>query len=158
MPTSIIQSLKWTAAFAIALFGLSMVPYARAAQPEASQNGPKNLMSPTYRAPAVPAAVSKEFTKKDAKRLATTAESREDHLKLAGYYKAEADRLDAKASGYEDAAAAYRNGPMVKNLMAPTTAPRYEFLAKGFREEATSNRAVAASHEQMATNAVATVK
>ena len=146
MSTSITRASKWTTAAAIALFGL-----ASAVQPAFSQSGPKNLVSPTYRAPAAQAAVPQELTKKQVKRLAVTAELREDHLKLAGYYKAEADRLDAQAAGYEEAAAGYRNGPMVKNLISPTTPGRYEFFAKGFREEAQSNRALAVSHEQMAT-------
>jgi len=142
MPTSITYA-KWTA---IALFGL-------AAQTAFSQIGPKNLMSPTYRAPAAQAAVSQGLTKGEVKRLSATAESRADHLKLATYYTAEADKLEAQAVGYEEAAAALRNGPMVKNLSAPTTPGRYEFVAKGFREEARSDRALAASHEHLALTA-----
>jgi hypothetical protein len=58
--------------------------------------------------------------------------------------------LDSRAGTYEEAAAAYRHGPMVKNFMAPSTPARYDFLAKGFREKANSDRALAAAHEQMA--------
>jgi hypothetical protein len=114
----------------------------------------KNLMALTYRAPCAQAAAPQGLTKNEVKRLTATAESREDHLKLASYYKAEADTLDAQAEGYEEAAAAYRGGPIVKNLMAPSTAGRYEFLAKGFRDKAKSDRLLAASHE---TEAVATL-
>jgi hypothetical protein len=137
---------KWTTAAAIALFGL-----ASTAQPAFSQAGPKNLVSPTYRAPAAQATAPKELTKREVKRLAATAESRADHLKIAGYYKAQADKLEAQALGYEVAAATYRNGPFVKNLMAPTTPGRYEFAAKNFRDEAKSDRGLAASHEREAT-------
>jgi hypothetical protein len=74
-------------------------------------------------------------------------------LKLAQYYRAEADKFDANGAAYEKAAATYRHGPSVKNLMAPTAPGRYEFFAKGFREEARTNYALAASHEQMARTA-----
>ena len=90
------------------------------------------------------------LTNKGAKRLAATAESRTDHLELMKFYTAKADRLETQAAGYEQAAAAYRNGPTSKNLMAPTTAGRYEFFAKTMRDEAKSSRALAASHERMA--------
>ena len=58
--------------------------------------------------------------------------------------------LDAQAAGYEEAAAAYRRGPIAKYLMAPSTPGRYEFLAKGFRNEANSDRLLAASHKKEA--------
>lgn len=159
MFTSIKHKSKWTMVGAIALFGLFLgtVREARAAEPGCSQNGPmiKNLMALTYRAPCAQASVPQGLTAKQAKRLAATAELREDHLKVARYYNTEADRLNAQAGGYEEAAAAYRRGPFVKNLMAPSTPGRYEFLAKGLRDEAKSDRALAAPHEEMAREAVA---
>jgi hypothetical protein len=80
------------------------------------------------------------------------AKSADDHLTIAKYYEAEADRLDSLAAGYEEAAAGYRNSPMPKNLMSPTTAGRYDYLAQGFRKEAKSDRALDASQKQMAKN------
>lgn len=121
-----------------------------AAQPAFSQNGPNNLMSPTYRAPVAQAAVPQELSRKQVKRLAATAESAADHLKLANYFRAEANSLEARATAYEKAATNLRNGPMVKNLTAPSTPGRYEFIAKGFRDEAKSDRSQAAAHEEMA--------
>ena len=120
------------------------------AEPAFSQNGPKNLMSPTYRAPIAQAAVPQELTRKQVKRLAATAESASDHLKLAKYFRGEANSLEARATAYEKAAADLRNGPMVKNLTAPSTPGRYEFIAKGFRDEAKSDRSQAAAHDEMA--------
>lgn len=161
MSTSNTRVSKWMTVIAVALFGLflGMIRDARAAVPTANQNGPviKNLMALTYRAPATRAATPRQLTRKEVKKLTATAESSEDHLKLARYYRAEGDRLDAQAAGYEQAAAAYRHGPIVKNLMAPNTAARYEYFAKGFRAEAESDRGLAASHEQMAKNAVASL-
>ena len=103
----------------------------------------------------VRAAEPQQLTRKEAYRLKATMKSPEDHLKLAQYYKAEADKLDAEATGYEEAAATYRHGPIVKNLMSPTTPGRYEYIAKAYREKANSDRELATSHEQMAENAVA---
>lgn len=153
MPNSISTFSKLTTVVSITLFGSFL---GLAAEP-ASQNTPmiKNLMALTYRAPAVQAAVPRELTKRDVKKLAATAKSAEDHLKIAGYYNAQADRLEANAAGYEEAAARYQHSPLVKNLMSPTTPGRYAFIAKGYREEASSNRAQAVSHEQMAKNTAA---
>jgi hypothetical protein len=78
-----------------------------------------------------------------------TAKRPENHAAAAAYYNAEADRLDAEAAAYEKTAAAYRNGPYIKNLMAPNTAARYDYMAKGLREEAQSYRERAALHELM---------
>lgn len=140
---------------AIAMAGLGwFTGTARAAEP-AAERGPyiKNLMSPTYRPPATPLATQNEFTKGDIKRLTKTAETPEDHLKIARFWTAEASKLEGQAAGYEHAAAAIRGGPVVKNLMAPSTAARWEFFAKELRNEATSDRARATSHERMAREA-----
>ena len=147
MPAATNYRSTWTTIAAFAMFGL--------ATPGFSQNGPKNLVSPTYRPPAVQVAASHELTRKEAKKLAVAATSRADHRKLAAYYKNEADKLDGQAAGYEQAAATIRRGPYVKNLMAPSTPGRYEFLAKGFRKEARSNRLLAADHERIANEMVA---
>jgi len=115
-----------------------------------AQAGPKNLVSPTYRAPVVQVVAHEGLTNREAKRLAASAESRTDHSVLAEFYIAKADRLEAQAASHEEAAAAYRNGPKVKNLSSPTTAGRYEFYAKNMRDEAKASRTLAASHERMA--------
>ena len=131
---------------------MTLTASAWAAKPTPNQGPlPKNLASPTYCAPVTQAVA--EFTKKDAERLAATAELAADHTKLANFYRGEAEALDAKRAAYGQAATNLRNGPFVKNLTAPGTAAGWEFAARGFREEAASNRALAASHEQMVTNA-----
>ena len=135
---------------AIALFGVFTALDLRAAAP-ASQDTPlvKNLMSLTYRTPAA-APTPQSLTAKEAKKLARTAESSQDHLRLAEFYSSRANALDAAATGYDQTAAAYRNAPAAKNVMAPNTASRYEYTAKNYRREATTDRALAASQEQMA--------
>jgi hypothetical protein len=149
---------KWIPAMAIALFGL-LIGTVREARAVVAPNTPmvKNLMALTYRTPSTPPVVVKEMNKKDAKRLSATAELPEEHLKLARFYTAEANRLDALATGYERTAATYREHPAPKNFAAPTAAGRYEFFAKGFRSEAKTNRKLAISHEEMARRIVAAV-
>ena len=160
MKTFAVRATKWTTAMALVPFGLflSAAAEARAAEPVcANTRMVKNLMAPTYRASCAAAVVPHELSKKEVRRLTATAETREDHLKLARYYTSEADRLDAEALAYEQAATAYGSGPIVKNLMAPSTPGRYEFFAKGLRNEAKSDRALAASHEEMARASVASL-
>jgi hypothetical protein len=153
MKTLIGKVAKWTAALAVVPFGLflSTAAEARAGAP-VCENSPivKNLMALTYRAPCTQAVVHEELSKEEVKRLTATAESSADHLKLARYYRAKANVLDGKATGYEQAAVTYRNHPDAKNLMAPTAPGRYEFLAKELRHQAESNRILASRHEKMA--------
>jgi hypothetical protein len=153
---------KWTTAIAIALFGLMLggVRDARAADLACSPNTPmvKNVRAYSSRCIGVPPAEPHQLTRKEVKRLTLTAKSAEDHLTIARYFEVEAERLDSQAAGYEEAAAGYRHSPMPKNLMSPTTAGRYDYLAQGFRKEAKLDRALAASQKQMANNAAATAE
>ena len=89
-------------------------------------------------------------SQKDLKIALKAAKSPDDHTRIAAYYKAQAETKDSQAAGYEQAAASYRGGPVVKNLMAPNTVARYDAIAKGFRQEAQSDRQLAESQEQMA--------
>ncbi len=91
---------------------------------------------------------------RDLKTALKAAKTPEDHERIAAYCKAKAERLEAQAAGYEQAAASIRNAPVVKNIEAPNTAARYEAMAKGFREEAQSSRELEASNERMALDAV----
>ena len=91
---------------------------------------------------------------RDLKTALKAAKTPEDHERIAAYCKAKAEGLDSQAAGYEQAAATYRNGPVVKNIMAPNTAARYESMAQGFRQEAQSSRELEASNERMAKDAI----
>jgi hypothetical protein len=110
----------------------------------------KNLAAPTYRQSSGNA--TPELTAHQARKLATHARTREDHLTLAAYYSAQADSLDAKNASYEEAAAEYRHNPTAKNLMSPTTASHYEYLAHGLRDQASHDRALASAQQQLAAN------
>ncbi len=92
---------------------------------------------------------------KNPKSDLETAKGRENHAAVAAYYKAKADALDAQADAYEKAAAAYRSGPYVKNLMAQNQAARYDCVAKRLRKEARSYREREKSEEDRASNAQA---
>ena len=81
-----------------------------------------------------------QLTRKQATKLRKTAKSAEDYCKVAGYYRADAERLDAEGAAYEKAASAYRHGANIKNLTSPTTAAQYEYRAKQLHEEAKSDR------------------
>jgi hypothetical protein len=100
--------------------------------------------------------VSRELTKGEVKKVEATATSAE-HLTVARFYRAEGNGLDAQAARYEDAAANLWEGPVVKNLTSPTTAGRFVFAAKGFRDEAKADRAIAASHAEIAKTVVASL-
>src|SRR5450759_4138654 len=85
MLTSISRNSNWTAVALIAMVTTFLVTVqdASAAQP-------------------------KQLSKKEVVALITTAKSPEDHLQLARYYKAEADRLEVEAKDHDELAATYR--------------------------------------------------
>ncbi len=87
---------------------------------------------------------------KDLKSALKAAKTPEDHARIAAYYQAKADRLEAQAAGYEQSAKAASDGPVVKNITAPNTAARYDWMAKQYREEAQNDRVLSASQRQMA--------
>jgi len=113
----------------------------------------KNMMplrTPTCQVPA-----PHELTKRDIKKLAATAKSPEDHLKIAAFYTTHADNLENQAAANEEAAAEDRRNGGAKNMMSPTMPGHLEYLAKTYRKEAKSDRDQAAAQRQLATNAVA---
>ena len=162
MSTSMMHVSKRTIVLALAVFALllGMVRDARAAARAAAERGPvvKNLVALSARPAAAQPAGPRPLTRKEVKKLTATAQSPEEHMTLARYYQAEAARTDAEGVSYEQAAAASRRAPAIKNFTAPGTAARYELLAKGFRQEAKADRERAASHEQMAVRAVAALR
>jgi hypothetical protein len=99
-----------------------------------------------------------ELTRREVRRLAARAATSQDHLAVAGFYRAEANGLDRRAAGYELAAAGLRDAPVAKNLVAPGTAARFEFAAEGFRVAAKVDRAAAVAHEKMAAAVPANVR
>ena len=95
----------------------------------------------------MPRYITNDRDLKSALRAARTAD---EHERIAAYCQVKADQIDAKAAEYEQDAAAFRKGPVVKNLTAPNTAARYEAIAQRLRRDAQSSRALAASQERLA--------
>jgi hypothetical protein len=118
--------------------------------PKPCRSGPKNLIALNQSVCPDATPAPHELTKKDIKNLTKTAKTPEDHLKIAQYYKTEADHLDALAAGYEKVATNLRESPQPKNLVAPGTPGRYEYTAKLSREEAALDRQRAAAQEKLA--------
>lgn len=146
MLTSLRNGSKWIAAAGIlALFG---------------QGAPlmAGLLVLPNRPQYVPAPKSQQLSRKELKKMTVAAKTSEQHLRLARYFQAEANGFDAENAAYAAAAARYRSGPAVKNLIAPTAVARYDSIANEFRSQATSARRLAESHRQMAQNAVAQLK
>ncbi len=103
------------------------------------------------------AATAKALTKKEVKVLIASAKTSEDHMKLAQYFKTEADGLEAEAKDHDEMVEAYRKNPMTqmraeKTPAAVGTIEHCEFLAKSYREAAKAAREMAGEHEQMAKN------
>jgi hypothetical protein len=116
----------------------------------------QNIAIADARSQAQPA--PEELSARQLKDLAKAAKTAEDHLKIAQYYKNEADKLDAAATAYERAAVSYLQSSNAKNLTAPGTPVRYEYSAKAYREEAKLYRQRAAVQEQMANGVVASLQ
>ena len=93
------------------------------------------------------------MTAKEAKALAITANTAQDHLKLARYFNQEAGRFEAEAIEHDEMIEAYRKNPAPwasKNPGSVRTIEHCQFLAKSNREMAKAFREMAANHEAMA--------
>jgi hypothetical protein len=92
-----IKSILFTGALMMGANGLMAAPAA-----DAAGSGPviKNLMGLTKRPADTQKNCQQQLTKREVTRLTASAESPEDHLKLARYYNEKADSLDAVAAGY----------------------------------------------------------
>lgn len=113
--------------------------------------------------PHLNAAEPKRLTKTEVKALIANAQTPDDHLQLARYYRSEAARLEAEAKDHDELAAAYRqsstsHAAAMKNPMASNTAAHCEYFAKSMREAAKADRDLAAEHEQMAKEAASPTK
>jgi hypothetical protein len=100
----------------------------------------------------------KHLSLRRLKEMSRHASTAEDHANVAHHYRTEADRLDAFAAKYEDAAATYGVGPIVKNLMAPTTPQRDAFTAQLLRKAAEGLRQRASSEDEAASYAAMVIE
>ena len=92
------------------------------------------------------------LSKKEVKALIASAKTREDHLKLADYYKGEAARLQAEATDHDEMAEMYRKNPTPLAVKHPEAIGEghCKEIARRFRESATKTQELAAMHEEMA--------
>ena len=93
------------------------------------------------------------LSKDEVKQLITNAKTAEDHHQLAAYFNRDADKLEAEAVDHEELAKAYAknpNGHESKHPMSASTAAHCRYFAQAARKAAAEDRAIAASHEQMA--------
>ncbi len=95
------------------------------------------------------------LSKKEVKALIASAKTKEDHLKLADYYKAETVRLEAEAKDHDEMAEMYKKNPTpmaVKHPGAIGEGHCHE-IARRYREAAAKAQELAAMHAQLATTA-----
>ena len=98
------------------------------------------------------AAGKPSLSKKDVKALIASAKTKEDHLKLADYYKGEAARLEAEATDHDEMGEMYRKNPTPLAVKHPEAIGEghCKEIARRFRESATKTQELAAMHEEMA--------
>jgi hypothetical protein len=104
------------------------------------------------RSSSVTAGSKPALTKKELKALIASAKTRDDHQKLADYYKAQTERSQAEAKDHDEMAAAYQKNPSpmaVKHPEAFGEGHCHE-MARRFREAAAQAQELAAMHEDIA--------
>ena len=101
---------------------------------------------------------SKLLAKEELKHLIATAETQQDHQRLAAHFNAKADQLDAEAKEHTELAEAYKSHPTIheqKHQMSAQTAGHCDYFAKSLTKAAQDARKLAADHEEMAKEAAA---
>ncbi len=101
---------------------------------------------------------SKILTKDELKHLVATAETPQDHQRLAAHFTAKADQLEAEAQEHTELAATYKAHPTIheqKHPMSGQTASHCDYFAKSLLKAAQDARKLAADHEEMAKEAAA---
>jgi hypothetical protein len=98
-----------------------------------------------------------KMSAKKVKELVANAKTSADHLKLATWYKAEADKLEAQANDHEGLADVYKSHSAVlgskTSIPISGSATHCSNLAKSLRDAAKEDRELATEHELMAKSA-----
>ena len=98
-------------------------------------------------------AIAQTLNKSDLKVLVGTANTPQDHERIAAHFDAKAAELDEEAKDHDELAAKYAaspNGHDQKHPMSGLTAGHCKFFATKAREAAKAARQLAADHRQMA--------
>ncbi len=91
------------------------------------------------------------MSKRELKALLASAKTPEEHMRLAAYYRAEAERLKAKQQQHENEAAEYyRNPSRYPVPKYPTYGQHCRDLAHNYGKGAQKAQALAIAHEAMA--------
>lgn len=92
------------------------------------------------------------LSKNELKALIASAKTKDDHQKLADYYKAETERLEAEAKDHDEMAEAYKKNPNPMAVKHPEGfgEGHCHEMARRFREAAAQSQELAAMHEDMA--------
>ena len=91
------------------------------------------------------------LTKPEVKQLIQTANTPEDHRKLAAYYHWEAQRLQEEASDHTEMGAEYAKNPSSHPVPKyPTMGQHCRDLAGYFRQASKKAAQLAAMHDQLA--------
>ena len=93
------------------------------------------------------------LTKKTLVTAISTAETPQDHQRIANYHKAEAGRMLAEAKEHDELAVAYAKSPnahATKHPMSGQTAEHCKFFADAARKAAQASQELAKLHEEMA--------
>jgi len=93
------------------------------------------------------------LSKKEVKALIASAKTKEDHLKLADYYNAQAARLEAEAKDHDEMAEYYRQNPPRTTKFQVFGEEHFKEIARRFRESAAKTQKLAAMHEELAATA-----
>lgn len=92
------------------------------------------------------------LSKKEVKALIASAKTKQDHLKLAEFYKTEVARLQAEATDHDEMAEMYRKNPTPMAIKHPEAIGEghCKEIARRFRESASKAQELASMHEEMA--------
>jgi hypothetical protein len=92
------------------------------------------------------------LSKKEVKALIASAKTKEDHLKLAEFYKTEVARLQAEATDHDEMAEMYRKNPSPMAVKHPEAIGEghCKEIARRFRESASKAQELATMHEETA--------
>lgn len=101
-------------------------------------------------------ATAQTLDKAELKKLAATANTAQDHERIAKHFDAKAVELEAEAKEHEELAVQYTKHPTMNEMKhpgGPLTSGHCRYLAQKTRESAQAARELAAIHRQMAKSA-----
>ncbi len=93
------------------------------------------------------------LTRKELKAAIASAKTPQDHLRVAAYYKSEANRLLTEAKEHDELAALYGKSPNPVAIRVGRSAEHCKYIAESARKAAQASLELAKVHEEMAQQA-----